>query len=102
MGSLVGRVWFVMALGGDWCWRALPCVCSEARGSSLAGSELRAESSLLPWDVGERGTEAHSSQTRRRFTVLEAIELFCVTIEAVRGRMKRDTLAHQKGDDGTV
>jgi hypothetical protein len=52
--------------------------------------------------VGERRTEADRSQTRRRFTVPEAAEVLGVTIEAVRGRIKRDTLAHEKGEDGTV
>jgi hypothetical protein len=52
--------------------------------------------------VGERRTEADGSQTRRRFTVPEAAEVLGVTIEAVRGRIKRDTLAHEKGEDGTV
>ncbi len=52
--------------------------------------------------MGERRTEADRSQTRRRFTVPEAAEVLGVTIEAVRGRIKRDTLAHEKGEDGTV
>jgi hypothetical protein len=34
--------------------------------------------------------------------VPEAAEVLGVTIEAVRGRIKRDTLAHEKGEDGTV
>lgn len=50
--------------------------------------------------VGEDRTDP--SPTRRRYTVLEASGILGLTVEAVRGRIKRDTLAHVKGEDGTV
>ncbi len=40
--------------------------------------------------------------TRRRYTVLEAAGVLGLTVEAVRGRIKRNTLAHEKAEDGTV
>jgi hypothetical protein len=42
------------------------------------------------------------STTRRRVTVAEAAGELGLTVEAVRGRIKRNTLAHEKGEDGTV
>ena len=42
------------------------------------------------------------SETSRRVTVAEAAEILGVTVEAVRGRIKRDTLAHERTPDGTV
>jgi hypothetical protein len=42
------------------------------------------------------------SGTSRRVTVAEAAQLLGVTVEAVRGRIKRDTLAYEKTSDGTV
>jgi hypothetical protein len=48
--------------------------------------------------VGEDRTPTR----RRRYTVLEAAGVLGVTVEAVRGRIKRGTLAHEKGEDGTV
>ena len=45
--------------------------------------------------------EDQSQTSRRRFTVAEASEVLGVTVEAVRGRIKRGTLEHQR-DSGTV
>jgi hypothetical protein len=42
------------------------------------------------------------SGTSRRVTVAEAAQLLGVTVEAVRGRIKRDTLAYEKTSNGTV
>ncbi len=41
-------------------------------------------------------------ETRRRVTVREAAEALGITVEAVRGRIKRGTLGHHKAPDGTV
>lgn len=40
--------------------------------------------------------------TSRRFTVQEAAEALGVTVEAIRGRIKRGTLTSTKGEDGAV
>ena len=42
------------------------------------------------------------TQTGRRYTVLEAAGVLGITVEAVRGRIKRGTLAHVKAEDGAV
>jgi hypothetical protein len=42
------------------------------------------------------------SATRRHVTVAEAAQVLDLSVEAVRGRIKRDTLAHEKASDGTV
>jgi hypothetical protein len=42
------------------------------------------------------------SATRRRVTVPDAARLLGISVEAVRGRIKRDTLEHEKAPDGTV
>jgi hypothetical protein len=42
------------------------------------------------------------SETRRRYTVVEAANILGITVEAVRGRIKRGTLAHEKDEHGTV
>ena len=41
-------------------------------------------------------------KTRRRVTVREAAEALGITVDAVRGRIKRGTLGHHKDPDGTV
>jgi hypothetical protein len=46
--------------------------------------------------VGEDRSET------RRYTVAEAAEILGVTVEAIRGRIKRGTLTHEKTPDGTV
>jgi len=45
--------------------------------------------------------EDQSQTGRRRLTVAEASEVLGVTVEAVRGRIKRGTLEHER-DSGTV
>ena len=40
--------------------------------------------------------------TRRRVTVREAAEALGLTVDAVRGRIKRGTLGHHKDPDGSV
>jgi hypothetical protein len=45
--------------------------------------------------------EDQSQTSRRRFTVAEASEVLGVTVEAVRGRIKRGTLEHER-DSGKV
>jgi type IV secretory pathway VirB10-like protein len=45
--------------------------------------------------------EDRSQTSRRRVTVAEASEILGVTVEAVRGRIKRGTLDHER-DSGTV
>src|SRR5215212_410175 len=45
--------------------------------------------------------EDQSQTGRRRLTVVEASEVLGVTVEAVRGRIKRGTLEHER-DSGTV
>ena len=48
------------------------------------------------------GVEEDQPQTgRRRLTVAEASQILGVTVEAVRGRIKRGTLEHER-DSGTV
>jgi hypothetical protein len=42
------------------------------------------------------------SATRRRVTVPEAAQLLGITVEDVRGRIKRNTLRYEKAPDGTV
>jgi hypothetical protein len=42
------------------------------------------------------------SATRRRLTVAQAADELGISVEAVRGRIKRGSLAHVKGEDGTV
>jgi hypothetical protein len=56
-------------------------------------------SSRLVYDtrVGE-----DRSATRRRVTVPDAARLLGISVEAVRGRIKRDILEHEKAPDGTV
>jgi hypothetical protein len=46
--------------------------------------------------------EDRSETSRLRVTVAEAAEILGITVEAVRGRIKRDTLAYEKAPDGTV
>ncbi len=41
-------------------------------------------------------------ETRCRVTVREAADALGITVEAVRGRIKRGTLGHHKAPDGTV
>jgi hypothetical protein len=45
--------------------------------------------------------EDQSQTGRKRFTVAEASEILGITVEAVRGRIKRETLEHER-DSGTV
>src|SRR5215213_1121472 len=45
--------------------------------------------------------EDQSQTGRRRLTVAEASEVLGITVEAVRGRIKRKTLKHER-DSGTV
>src|SRR5215218_6983640 len=45
--------------------------------------------------------EDQSQTGRRRLTVAEASEVLGITVEAVRGRIKRRTLEHER-DSGTV
>jgi hypothetical protein len=40
--------------------------------------------------------------TRRRMSVRQAAESMGVTVEAIRGRIKRDTIPHGKAEDGSV
>jgi len=40
------------------------------------------------------------SATRRRVTVQEAADILGITVEAVRGRIKRNTIAHERTDEG--
>jgi hypothetical protein len=48
-----------------------------------------------------RGVGEDQSQTgRRRLTVAEASEVLGITVEAVRGRIKRGTLDHERTDKG--
>ena len=44
--------------------------------------------------------EDQSQTGRRRFTVAEASEILGITVEAVRGRIKRGTLDHERTDKG--
>ena len=44
----------------------------------------------------------NQSQTRRRVTVPDAARLLGISVEAVRGRIKRGTLEHEKEEGGTV
>src|SRR5215207_5659813 len=44
--------------------------------------------------------EDQSQTGRRRFTVAEASEILGITVEAVRGRIKRRTLDHERTDKG--
>jgi hypothetical protein len=44
--------------------------------------------------------EDQSQTGRRRLTVAEASEILGVTVEAVRGRIKRGTLEHERTDKG--
>jgi hypothetical protein len=44
--------------------------------------------------------EDQSQTGRRRFTVAEASEFLGITVEAVRGRIKRGTLDHERTDKG--
>ncbi len=47
--------------------------------------------------MGEEDTQgASQSQTRRRYTVQEAAEALGVSVEALRGRIKRGTIAHER------
>jgi hypothetical protein len=39
-------------------------------------------------------------ETRRRYTVTEAAEILGITVEAVRGRIKRGTIEHERTDEG--
>ena len=41
-------------------------------------------------------------QASRRLSVQEAADVLGVTVDAVRGRIKRRTLASTKGEDGSV
>jgi hypothetical protein len=45
--------------------------------------------------------EDQSQTSRQRITVAEASEILGITVEAVRGRIKRGTLEHER-DSGTV
>jgi len=45
--------------------------------------------------------EDQSQTSRKRVTVAEAAEILGITVEAVRGRIKRGTLEHER-DSGTV
>jgi hypothetical protein len=46
--------------------------------------------------------DGNQTATRRRVTVPDAARLLGISVEAVRGRIKRDTLEHAKAPDGTV
>jgi len=51
--------------------------------------------------MGEDATQGgDKSQTSRRYTVTEAAEILGITVEAVRGRIKRGTIGHERTDDG--
>lgn len=50
-------------------------------------------------DIDQR---ANGQATRPRLTVRQAAEYMGVSVEAVRGRIKRGTLEHEKAPDGTV
>jgi hypothetical protein len=39
-------------------------------------------------------------ETRRRYTVTEAAEILGITVEAVRGRIKRGTIEHERTNEG--
>src|SRR5919202_3534072 len=53
----------------------------------------------MPRDIDQRAT---GQATRPRLTVRRAAEYMGVSVEAVRGRIKRATLDHEKAPDGTV
>jgi hypothetical protein len=40
------------------------------------------------------------TETGRRYTVTEASEILGITVEAVRGRIKRGTIEHERTDEG--
>jgi hypothetical protein len=62
----------------------------------MASKHLRGVPEVEHWAVGE-----DQSQTgRRRLTVAEASEILGITVEAVRGRIKRGTLDHERTDKG--
>jgi hypothetical protein len=42
------------------------------------------------------------SSTRRRYTVNEAAEILGLTVEAIRGRIKRDKIEHERTEEGNV
>src|SRR3712207_1464082 len=46
--------------------------------------------------------EEDQSATGRRMTVAQAANKLGISVEAVRGRIKRGTLGHEKAEDGTV
>jgi hypothetical protein len=51
--------------------------------------------------MGEDATQGGDrSQTSRRYTVTEAAEILGITVEAVRGRIKRGTIGHERTDEG--
>jgi hypothetical protein len=50
--------------------------------------------------VQHRGVGEDRSATRRRVTVQEAADILGITVEAVRGRIKRNTIAHERTDEG--
>ena len=52
-----------------------------------------------PWSMRPADEQ---TTTSRRFTVQEAAEALGVTVEAIRGRIKRGTLTSTKGEDGAV
>jgi hypothetical protein len=56
----------------------------------------------LPFSImGEDATVGGDRpETRRRYTVTEAAEILGITVEAVRGRIKRGTIEHERTDEG--
>ncbi len=52
--------------------------------------------------MGEEQPDANQPPTRRRVTVQEAAEILGVTVEAVRGRIKRRKLEAEREEDGSV
>lgn len=78
-------------------------------GPPLRPQMLRFARFALPARPAERyggdqmGPAADQTTTvRRRLKVREAAEELGITVEAVRGRIKRGTLGHHKAPDGTV
>ncbi len=49
---------------------------------------------------GERQGDDRSAYRSRRYTVTEAAEILGITVEAVRSRIKRGTLEHERTDEG--
>jgi hypothetical protein len=77
----------LFVLSGTRGWLLRPC------SPGPNGLPLRA--------MGEDATQGGDrSQTSRRYTVTEAAEMLGITVEAVRGRIKRGTIGRERTDEG--